>query len=170
MYYLTVDPGFGGTGYALWNSDQRWKQCIPPSVSDVISIHKPKDWVKRAEAIASTFDVIFKLYKVEKCWIELPGLHQTAVGMASASKGDIFKLTLLVGCFARVCFENGCEFIPLPVNEWKGQMPKEVIASRVYTKLRPGCPIYSNHSMDSVGMGLHLKGFLNVNETVRKKE
>ncbi len=97
-------------------------------------------------------------------------LIQNVGGMASASSGDIFKLTFLVGKFSRVCDDqHNCKFRPLEVNEWKGQMSKDLVSRRVANCLNIQPDAYGNHIMDSVGMGLFVKGVLSLNGKTRKK-
>ena len=161
--YVTVDPGLGGTGMAFWQKDFWGQKPYIPFFTHAITAPDKLDWLTRSDIIVEEFQKVLRPqeYVVTKVWVEYPGLHQTAAGHASASKGDIFKLMFLVGRFAQVCYTMRSEFVPLEVNEWKGTMSKEVVIRRISNRLGVSHDHFPNHVADAVGMGLHLQGVLN---------
>lgn len=164
---ITVDPGLGGTGLAAWRDDE----SVPYNTKKLTVPTKVGDWVARSEQYSIDFQNYLKLHwEVEEVWIEFPGLHTTASGMASAQSGDIFKLTFLVGIYACHAWNYGMAARPLPVNDWKGTLSKDAIEFRVRRVLGDSLTdSYPNHVLDAVGMGLHLKGLLNETGARRPK-
>ncbi len=155
-YIITVDPGISGTGIATWAPDR-----LAPVYTKSIIIPEPReDWVERMRLMSEEFYQTLKAQQesISKVYIEYPKLMQTASGMASAQRGDVFKLMCFVGVLAAQCWRYNTEFIPLPVNDWKGVLPKGVVAQRVAARLKCSARAYPNHVMDAVGMGLYLKG------------
>lgn len=88
----------------------------------------------------------------------MPEIWTSGKSMASATRGDLFKLVYLIG---QLSIGNG-EFIPFMIapREWKGQLPKEEVIRRI-KKLCPNVgSAIGNHEADAVGMGLALQGVL----------
>lgn len=168
--FVTIDPGLGGTGICLWHED-----TLEPTMTAIIKVPDSYgDWLVRSNIMSSNLGEILKMQPlIQQVYIEYPLLMQTASGMASAIRGDVFKLMFLVGCFAQQVWNYNHEFVPLPVNDWKGQLPKEVVAKRVCQILRCESDRYGDHVMDAVGMGLYLKGVFNgsdESEPVRRRK
>lgn len=167
MQTVTVDPGLLGTGYAVWGS------VDAPLHSGVLKVpsglSKKLYWTDRCFFLADKFRTLLLELTVpySEIYIEYPKFFQSATGLASAGSGDVFKLTFLVGVLAQTVRENDRIFKELPVNIWKGNLPKEVIIGRI--KQRLGVE-YGNHVADAVGMGLFLRGELNVSGMVVKQE
>jgi len=161
MFTLTVDPGVGGTGVAQW-SNPLWKQLVPPVAVDCFAPKRPSaEWDERCDSIVVQFtQLLLQLTgKVTDAHIEYPALMvATGSGAASATRGDLVKLSVMVGRLAQCCHTNGVKYHFLPVNEWKGTMPKKVVDRRI--KHRLGMK-FDEHISDAVGMGLHLKGHFN---------
>jgi hypothetical protein len=164
-FYATIDPGLGGTGLAIWD-----KNLLHPVNTYAITVGAIGDWLQRAQTYGIRLDMAIKKEEtpIQKIYIEYPRLMATASGMASAERGDVFKLMFLVGVYAEVCWRNGLEFVPLPVNTWKGTMSKEVVAKRILQRLGENAK-FPNHTEDAVGMGIYLKGLMNISGTVREK-
>lgn len=78
-----------------------------------------------------------------------------------ARRGDLVKLTYLVGKFSSFLPTEPEDFILVRVVDWKGQLPKSVVARRVF-KILPGLSSQkiSDHAVDAIGIGLYLKGLL----------
>jgi hypothetical protein len=93
--------------------------------------------------------------------IEFQELWQNAVSYASASEGNLFKLTYLVGMIAqRIRSRWNLKVVLLSPSGWNGQMNKAAVRSRIVRALNEE---YGNHVADAVGMGLSLQGWDNVN-------
>jgi hypothetical protein len=115
-------------------------------------------WEQRADMYASSVASLTRLYQTELVVCEYPAYFDTVAGNMVAKKGDLLKLTYLVGLIAgRV---HPVPFRLVPVNAWKGQLPKEVVIGRLeklYADTQCAGKLNS-HSYDACGIGLHVKG------------
>lgn len=150
---LTVDPGFTGTGYALWQSIQGGLNLLEHG-----SLYtKMKTIEERSIDLACQLNEKCSNFEVLKLIIEYPAVFRGASGYMVAMRGDIVKLSFLVGM---ICGYINCEkFELLPVAKWKGQLPKSVCIRRI-EKILPlkGEGKVSTHAYDAIGMGLFLIG------------
>jgi hypothetical protein len=81
---------------------------------------------------------------------EYPAWHGGALGW---QRGDLQKLVFLVGVFAG--YFSRCKFTPVTPNEWKGQLPKDVVIRRLQKRFGPGATQeWSKDVWDAVGIGL----------------
>lgn len=162
--YMTVDPGVGGTGIALWDDEH-----IHPRNCAVVTASTELEWIDRVWSIAEGFNDILLKANPEHIIFEYPGFFQSAKGLASAVNGDVFKLMFLVGILSDRCHLNKMGVVLLPVNTWKGTLSKDAVIARIAARLGTTLDHYPNHVADAVGMGLHVKGLLNLSGSVRKK-
>lgn len=157
--FVSLDPG-QRTGVAVWSASN-FKRLEPPlSVALWTAGPGCKDWTwaQRCVALAHKFDALFKWQTVVKVYCELPAFFEGEKGHAAAAKGDVVKLAYLVGVYAGMCHKRGVEFNLVPVREWKGQLPKSVVISRIQKRLGSACGIYKADQWDAVGIGLFIKG------------
>lgn len=152
--FMTVDPGLGGTGWAVFAEG-----TILPRAFGILNRPPPKlDWTDRAEWLAFCLEETIAEYPAPKVYIEYPAYFASVGGEMVAKRGDLCKLTYLVGMLAG----RGCLYansILLPVNQWKGQLPKKVVENRVKKVLgNEFNGKYPSHVYDSIGMGFYLKG------------
>ena len=162
---MTVDPGLGGTGYAIWERTD-FDKCVPPVESGSLAPSdfpycKDKPWWVAAFAIATTLRNRCQRFAVAAVYLEQPAFMEGGKGLAAARDGDLVKLTSLYGIIAGHCCDSGSRlFVPVPISEWKGNMPKDVCHPRIFKKLpgwKPGTS--TTHEVDAVGIGLYVKGF-----------
>lgn len=156
---MFVDPGIMGTGVAFF-----------PLVTPNAPIpHKPTQWTvfkskqepwdtKAIEITAQVAGFIAGA-EVRHVVLEFPGLFgSSSKSFASASSGDLFKLTYLIGCLGIISGQlTGNKPILTPVAQWKGQLPKEVVIARI-KRVWSDLPEIPNHAADAVGMGLSAQG------------
>lgn len=143
--YMTIDPGLNGTGFAIWNRD--WELIF-----NNIFIFKDVDIVSRGHNYRNSLVVICKKFNVNKIFIEYPSLFQTNKGIVTATSGALVKLSWLVGVLSSITIETEL----IPVQSWKGQLPKEVVKQRILHYL-PNVKAKS-HDWDAIGIGLYKKG------------
>ncbi len=174
---MSIDPGLGGTGYAVW-SVTKFDELVPPIDSGAImptSCWKDWDWIRRMDAMSDLLSLKCQEHRVEEAWMELPAFMEggSGVGMAAARKGDLVKLVALFGSIAGRCFQTTrspycfnaltAKLNPVGVAEWKGQLPKDVCNERVLKRMKkfPGWKptTKTTHELDAVGIGLWAKGF-----------
>jgi Holliday junction resolvasome RuvABC endonuclease subunit len=158
---ISIDPGIGTTGYAVWsNSD--WDKLVKPLQTGILRGSSVNDWQLRAERTAQElFQVINSLQEtgtVIRVYCELPADMEGAKARMVSKEGNIIKLSIMVGMIYRVCCELGIPVEFVPVRSWKGQLPKEVVARRIAEKLNVAIDLYPSHSNDAVGIGLYCKG------------
>lgn len=169
---VTIDPGLGATGIAVWDAET-WKHLERPVETRLWRIgHKwqrSKPWWERAQIQGRRLKALLypdgteveKVYgEVEKVYCELPMFFEGESGHAVASEGSLVKLTYLVGVFAGIA---GSSFIPVSVADWKGQMPKDVANRIIRRILNVGPKEYVRDEWDAVGIGLYAKGFFEGN-------
>jgi hypothetical protein len=143
---ITIDPGATGSGWAVW--DAKWMLLgngivIPPSAFA---------WETKAYWVVTRLEEVAEKWGCTEGYIEYPAFFQVH-GAGVATSGALVKLAWFVGLV--------CGSLPFPpelvtVNEWKGQLPKEVVIKRI-KKILPAVNAKS-HDWDAIGMGLYLKG------------
>lgn len=160
---LSIDPGIDGTGIAVWNEDPDWRTSL--SSVKVWSRPSVEGWVSKCIELSDLYYNLHESVQPVRIYCEWPAYHQTGVGQAATAKGDIHKLSFLIGMFAREVADVGGEFILVPVAEWKGQLPKQVVQRRIEkayagTGVLEGLKLKKlDHSWDAIGIGMYAKGF-----------
>jgi hypothetical protein len=153
--YLAVDPGLNGTGWTVFKSehDPVFKG------NGVIFEHANVDWEKRAMLITKKLLTIANSWEVNRVYIEYPAYFESAGGQMVARKGDLLKLTFLVGCIFGHFYP--VPVVLVPVHTWKGQLPKEIVKRRIKQILgETKCKSLKSHDFDSTGIGLFVQGLL----------
>lgn len=151
--WLTVDPGLNGTGYAWWQYT-KLQQC------GILRTRVKGDVTARALDLASQLTSIATSFNCVCVACEWPAFHGGVAGEMVARRGDLVKLTYLVGVFAGMLYRP---FIPVEISAWKGNLPKRVVEQRVEQILGSGTMELlriRSHSVDAVGIGLYLLGEL----------
>lgn len=171
---MTVDPGIGGTGVALW--DVEFDRIPNPSgLRDVWNItakgpevrrvqHETYGWIEKVHYIVGRCAELAHEFSVQEAYCEFPAFHGgSAGGQMVAARGDLVKLTFFVGYWA--CEMMSLSIVPkmVTVQEWKGQLPKSVCHRRIRSILNglgegPDLDNMSTHVLDAVGIGLYVAG------------
>lgn len=158
MKTMSIDPGNRGAGWALWNEGRLQNfGCV--RAPNNRHIH----WWEAGRQNAALLHDIGHRGRVEKVYCEFPTYFSGGKGQAAAASGSLVKLSWFVG-FIDALFTP--EFIPfelVPVNMWKGQLPKEVVEDRICKILKKKSIIrrlqsMPNHAFDAVGIGLFIHG------------
>jgi len=153
---LTIDPGLGGTGVVAWDMND-WHNDLRSMNFQIqrFNMHT-KEWtIGSADIVADLKRWAHKM-NVVKMYVEFPQAFQSAVGQSAINRGDIFKLSFLIGCI-RGAFPYAA-FEPVRVVDWKGQLPKEICIKRIKRLIPPEKWPKSTHEYDAIGIGLYLKG------------
>lgn len=165
---LAIDPGLGSTGWAYWDKIG-YEKITPP---DAFGLITPRDhgensdgwWGRANNRSDDLFSCIRTVVKGDvdllKVFCEMPRFFSgNAGGHAAAETGSIMKLAYLVGSYARSFRMAGASFTIVPVMEWKGQLPKEVVNKRIVQLLgEKACTNFRRDAWDAIGIGLHVKG------------
>jgi len=154
---LAIDPGLGGTGWALFA-----KGRSVPYQTGVIHCRKATwAWWARANAIAMDLGNTVGIGWHDHAMVvsEFPMQMQSAAGIATQKDSGIYKLAFLVGLI-RAEFKYAA-FRPVTPQEWKGQLPKDVVIHRIRRSLGLKATQHlgiKTHAWDAVGIGLWARG------------
>ena len=144
---LTIDPGLSGTGWAYW--DRNWKLIR----HGVIKPPAKHTWEQKMQFIIQILESHVYELGLNQAYVEFPSFFQSTGGQVTARSGALVKLSSLVGA---IMFTFSAK--PVRVNEWKGQLPKEIIIKRI-KRILPNVKAKS-HDWDAIGIGLYLRGDL----------
>lgn len=158
---VTIDPGLGGTGWALWTS-----RAMPDAVGVVRDVTKDESLANRCAELSGKLLVALEhenrlVHRPDTyVFLEMPQ-HMANVKGIAAQAGSVYKLTFLVGYLAaRFC---KCQVVVVTPGEWKGQLPKDVVQRRV-TRILGWDTVedlnIQSHAWDAVGLGLWAMGRL----------
>jgi hypothetical protein len=161
---FAIDPGLGSTGWAMWQYPAQ-----PP--------FRP-DWFGRIKG-TSAVDMSFERRALQighalYCELtdhaplrrvsvvcEFPEFQGGAVRQMGWRKGDLQKLTFLVGAIAGTMAEVQI-FQTVRPSEWKGQLPKDVVIRRILAQFGETWGTDTGaekDTWDAIGIGLYiLKG------------
>jgi hypothetical protein len=153
MRIIAIDPGVGGTGYAIFDNGILVKFGTVKAIGN--------EWLYKCSNILFLLDgQINGFYQVEKVLIECPQFMSGSSGRMVAARGDLVKLTLLTGMILqKFMVKYGVSAIELvEPSKWKGQLPKSVCNNRVLKILKSknnSLPLkFDDHGLDAVGIGL----------------
>jgi len=150
---LTVDPGFGGTGWAYWLGNE---YPIFGVIKERAKIKSRSD-EERLSLLFQEFRILLRQYNPLGVVLESMQLWTSLTSQTSASRGDLFLLQTLVGGYCAVSTEFSISFRMLTPMQWKGQLSKEALRSRITLINNQR---YPDHAEDAVGIGFHLAGVL----------
>lgn len=148
---ISIDPGLEA-GYCVWTSDWQLVEAgvIKPS-------RKNYSWEERGNMVVEKISEIKSRFNIREACIEMPSYFASAGGAMVAARGDLVKLTWLVGLIYGLFPFGKCKLVK--VNEWKGNLPKNVVIQRLKKLMAPeDFKRLSSHSYDAAGIGLYMKG------------
>lgn len=153
--WIAVDPGFGGTGWAVWPLRRRIRIAHPESTG---TVNPPKSGeMEEEERAGFLFNELLRLFDrigPDRVFIEWPEFFPGTKGHTSAARGDFTRLVLAASIVASAGWWAKAKVHFVPVTMWKGQLTKVVVAKRVAKALQCQTNRYPNHVMDAVGLGL----------------
>lgn len=156
---LAIDPGINSTGWAFWEKPTR---SLFPDEYGLVQAPLGGTWHDRALSNAKVIAENLRfgwLGPHLEVFCEFPAFFASSGGVASAATGSVHKLAFQVGVYAQVFASRGSSFTPVGVNEWKGQLPKDVVCRRVEKILGPRAGReFRADTWDAVGIGLWVKG------------
>ena len=150
---LAIDPGLNGTGWAMWHPPR----SPAPTAAGVLR-KRFDNYVVTANWLADELQKVINRRKVGMIvTCEFPEYQTGATRTMGWMRGDLQKLTYLVGVLSRMVHDQGAVFEPVPVSQWKGQLPKDIVIDRIQhalgartcTKLG-----ITTHAWDATGIGL----------------
>lgn len=153
---LAVDPGIA-LGWAYWPKNRKY-----PTRCGIIKPHnRSKDFfLDTHSTIHQLSNVILEL-KPGIIACEWPAHFSSAGGEVAAGSGSIVKLAFNVGQIALAADACECEFFPIAVNKWKGNLKKRIVEKRIRKILPESRLEYlepESHTWDAIGIGLYVRG------------
>lgn len=158
LHNISIDPGITGSGVAVWHASS-WKE--PNGLVAVYNLYPGKCifWEEKMEAVCQKLEAIFDAYgPIGHVFIELPHYMAGDGGHAFASDGGLTKLAACVGAFCHLAWSRGAKVTTYPVRQWKGELPKEVVISRIKRIMETEHVRPAKHAWDAIGIGLYAKG------------
>jgi hypothetical protein len=161
--FASVDPGIGGSGWAVWERSTFGK-LVDPIASGSERSYDDWPWERQVGDIGHRMAAVFRMHRVIEVYVELPQLMYSSAGQAAAASGDLVKLSMCAGSIVGAyCHGTNSWPVMVDIPSWKGNMPKALVAERIREKLpRYGfsCQKPTTHEVDAVGIGLYVKGYL----------
>jgi Holliday junction resolvasome RuvABC endonuclease subunit len=155
--FMAIDPGLQGTGVAIWKGD-----AMVPMFTAVLRSHGATDWIDRTDSLALQVRALAKDHNIGQIICEFMEMHQSARAQMMWKTGDFQRTLFLIGTFHGVT-RHRSTFTVVPPSEWKGQLPKSVVITRI-KKLFGELPCrqlkIETHAWDAVGIGLWHRGVL----------
>jgi len=144
---LTIDPGIRSTGYAYWYD---LSDTVPPMDSGIWRQKADIDWKKAVEGQWFEFRLFLNYRLIDLVVFETPSVWQSAKSHASAVKGDLFKMSHMLGGFHYMCAMWEIDIKLITPRDWKGQLPKRVVEARLMKQYGVK---FRDHECDAVGIG-----------------
>jgi len=148
---LTIDPGYS-TGWALWRNSRSpvtGQITLPRGRFHSLEEKLNYMWVE--------FELLLTKKKPTQVLIEGVELWSSSVkSHTSGVRGDLFKLSYLVGGYANIANNYGAAFGLINFKEWGAQLTPEAVRS--WVKRVIGKEYKSQHITDAVAMGLSFLG------------
>lgn len=160
-FKLAIDPGVNGSGYAFfYNGDLKDTGVFSPRSTDHEFYDKGLTVCEKFESLFQNLRLHYPINRLNaEVHIEYPAFFGGASGSMVARRGDLVKLAWIVGMITEKAIQHYWTPILVPVNDWKGQLPKEVVVERI----KEDYPEVENfnvksHAWDAVGIGLYALG------------
>lgn len=160
---VSVDPGLGGTGWAIWQDRVLKKVGVVYAIrdEDTWDTHAVEIAVRLENRIHEEINNPLRVREGVSLYVEFPQVMDSVAGIAATRGGGILKLAFLVGCIvSRPIWDANDTHLVTPM-QWKGQLPKEVVINRIKAEMgeltctRLGI---KTHAWDAVGLGLYSLG------------
>lgn len=167
---LGIDPGLGGTGWAIIQTQSDLGMFLGMDSDGVILPARKLHgfpWDVRSYDVAKQFEGVLEGFGrvcgvADEVVIEVPSFWTgSAVGNAAAKSGDLIALAALVGMLIFQCHAAGLKVHHHTPQGWKGQLTKDAVAARVNRSfVKHGLdPVpYKNHANDALGIALYQRG------------
>lgn len=152
MITMSIDPSVKSCGYSIWDN----RKLV------LFGIQKgkhPDNWQASGMSIGYELHKLAKNLDVQETYCEYPGYFSGGGGLVTASSGALVKLAWFVGFLNGLFTPELIDFILVPVNEWKGQLPKQVVNQRIKKILgEKACQGFEKDIWDAVGIALYKQG------------
>lgn len=157
---LSIDPGLGGTGIAVWDR-YSWSASIvrgPTTSFNVFDKSRSDNLSDRIDNILGQFYTL--LSSASEVHMEYPEYFDDLGGNRTAKRGDLVKLTFVAGAIFGCCYSCGVKVKLYKPTTWKGQLTKDQVEIKIRHILEGKCDLsgVKSHSWDAIGIGLFGQG------------
>lgn len=165
-----IDTGLTGSGIAIWKPfDNIYGVTLPTYAGVVTPRETQQGWLAKVNEVVDALILICDNYSVQEVRMEFPEYWQSdARGQTAVVRGDILKLAHFCGSLARACYRLHIDVDTITPGQWKGQLPKTIITTRISKVYETHGLLnefmdmeVSSHALDAVGIGLWSQGYLN---------
>lgn len=151
---VTLDPG-DNTGWA------RWGTGLNPLTGSFTygKVFRKAQRVEQIFSLGQNFESMIKTLRENGHTVDLVVIEEVQVwsgslnSMAAATRGDLFKLSMVIGTYLCKCGQMNIPVKLVKPNEWKGQLPDDAVARRVNQITGNEYP--NPHIYSAVGIGLN---------------
>lgn len=160
MRVITIDPSTHSTGVAFWRVDgfTSHPRPVKPTATALLT-SREKDWKVSTVDIVEQFRRLMMEKRVDQktclVYCEQPAYQQG--NHHTAATGGLVKMAHFCGVLSSVVLD----FRYVGINEWKGNLPKDLVTQRIQ-EYYGSCPelwqSWKKDIWDAVGIGLFLFG------------
>lgn len=170
--FTTIDPGVNSLAFSHWTRIRKTIRGACPNnfyiSTGTVSTKEDTDIKKQFSISDKIRDEVIK-FGSTTIYIEGVNLaREDEIAKISKRKGDLVKLSYLVGGLILWFHEISIDMIVLPFTEWAGNLTDEAIKYQV-GKILPKHVTDSTHINDCLGMGLYTIGSFGERKLGRKK-
>jgi hypothetical protein len=146
--FITIDPGTH-LGIAVWNYTDK----APIHAFELNGDRRFKMLTGIIKGMSSEAPDSLRVY-CENASL----MKGSTKGVVTAESGALVKLAQSIGRIIQICEMYEVHITLVPVMKWKGTLPKNVCEDRIRRILPDIAKKTSNHVIDAIGIGLHIKG------------
>lgn len=98
---------------------------------------------------------------IQEIAVEWPSVWLSGKGLTAATRGDVNSTCFAACAWLHIAHSNNISVRTIPVNDWKGDLPKDVVQARLSKILDDKWLIGSkgwdknDHQVDAVGIGMY---------------
>jgi hypothetical protein len=155
---LSVDPGVKTMGMVVLQVTHSGQVEIAAAHVVDLGPNDKRPFDKQIENLIYALEIFAAPFKITEVACEYPIFFQNRRGMDTAAKGNLVEMAYCVGCVSGWARSFGATFIPVPVTDWKGQLPKPVVNERIAARIDTSLLSKKSHDWDACGIGLYVKG------------
>ena len=148
---MSIDASINNLGMAIWDIDKKqlllWKLVHPKP-------HCRSNEYAKSLSMSDQLREWAKVYAVNHMILEVPS-HWSIGGFEARETGSIAKLCFVCGLIYGMQYDME-EFKLVKPSDWKGQLPKVVVANRLkdeYIKYGIDMTELNENVMDAIGIG-----------------
>lgn len=150
---MSIDSSINNLGLAIWEiSDDGYKLLLYKLVHPKVGSRN--DEYEKSWSLLVQLKEWIVFYKVNKVILEVP-THWAVSGFEARESGGMAKLSFVCGLIYSLR-EHMTEFKVVTPQQWKGQLPKDVVVNRLrdhYLSIGVDLEKLNNNIADAIGIG-----------------